>query len=118
MSEDAPRPRVPQRPGQIASRAFKLLEEGHDWRDLVVQLEIVPALARELLDSYKGLGDLVLRSQYVDALRANGCTARDGRIDGDTIVATFEGLRDENRQLRTAARQVKALEVGEPPSSG
>jgi hypothetical protein len=119
-SPEAPRPRVPQRPGQIAARAFELLEAGEDWRDLVKKLEIVPALARELLDQWRGPGDLVLREQHVERLRAHGCTDRSGRIDGATIVAALEGLREANRELRgiAGAGQVKALQVPEHVSSG
>ena len=44
-------PPAPQR-GPIASKAFPLIEAGADWRALVVQLEIDPVLARELVREY------------------------------------------------------------------
>jgi hypothetical protein len=104
--------------GAVAARAFGLLAEGADWRELVRVLELEPDAARALAESYRAPGELVLPAAVVDELGALGAVDAGGAVSGRSIVALLRRLRDRLRAARAPRPGGRRAVDAQPPNAG
>jgi hypothetical protein len=83
--------------GEIAAKCFKLFREGQTIADVVILLEITPALAVSMCEAYRMLHDAVLLAPpTVKALRLIGIKA----TSDEQFAAVVERLIEEVRRAR------------------
>lgn len=110
-SEDAPRGRARGRSaGELAAAAFRMLASGRDWRDLVMELEATPDVARQLAADFVGRGrEVVIQARDADELRDLGLADASGALTGASILAAVRRLRARAREVRRAEGHPRQL---------
>lgn len=102
--------------GDLAARAFRAFREGKAVRDVVIEQNITPDYAEQLLYRYATMGgDLVLPGEAVRRIRELGFF-RNRPIDPRELPDILEGLLSYCEELDPDAREARAATA--PPTGG